>query len=138
MNLFYLRSSNIAITLILFVALTGSILIGVTSSELTENNDQSSQSFEAEVKLVEESLNQIDSLLNKAHQQQEGNQDQQRQFIELRKHVKIIKDQLQLIQTEYQMNRDMDRFMKQMELWHQDTQNLAIRLKRDLESMYRS
>lgn len=136
MKLFYLQSNNIAITVILLVTLTSLVLIGVSSSEIADNNEQSSQSFEAEVKLVEESLNQIDSLLNKAHQQQEGNQDQKRQFVELRKHVKIIKDQLQLIQTEYQMNRDMDRFMKQMELWHQDTQNLAIRLKRDLESMY--
>ncbi|XP_027194089.2 uncharacterized protein LOC113788831 [Dermatophagoides pteronyssinus] len=106
-----------------------------SNSETTATTSIST--IDTDIERVKLSLNEIELLLNQAKQTDKGNGDGgKQQFAELHRHIHIIKDQLNLIQEEYEMNKNLDHFLEQIQQWHIDAQTLGLRLKRDLQSFH--
>lgn len=96
-------------------------------------NVLASADIDRDIENADKSLSEIESLLKKLRAE-EG--DNSTEFAQLAKHVHLIKEQLRIVQEEFAINKNLDRFIHSMEDWKEEASHLESRLKRNLQRFH--
>lgn len=117
------------------LVLAGALVLGEQLNSETKSNEPNKvDDIDGDIVKVEHSLDEVQNLLKLIEQDPE----QKKQFAELGKHVTLIREQLQTIQEEYHMNKNVDQFNKRFGEWTEHFQSVGDRLTRDLKQLHQA
>lgn len=93
-----------------------------------------STSLEQDIANVENSLEEVHTLLKTITADPQSGDGGQ--YAELAKHVEILKEQMRLLQEEYQLNKNMEAYEQNFDKLSEQFRHIGDKLKRDLQTQY--